>query len=129
MYFYKGEIHQYKGPREIEAWTEFATTHYRYTDIQAPDEDKVIERDTTPLNRNESIAAPPQTPEVPEEKTDSLIELCDNDFDSKIFSNVEEKWFVMFYDPSCPRCQEAMPTFGDLANSLNGQVSVARVDW
>lgn len=128
LLFYQGETHQYDGLRTIEAWTDFATTDYKSGEVPLPETETVIERDSAPLKLNESVV-PPQTPEITEERADSLIDLCDDDFESNVFSQDKEKWFVMFYAPWCPHCEAAMPEFGEFANSLKDQVSVARVDW
>merc|ERR1711865_943112 len=37
-------------------------------------------------------------------------------------------WFVMFYAPKCPKCEQIAESWGDLAVSLKERLTVAQVD-
>ena len=45
----------------------------------------------------------------------SVIELDDKSFDSAI-DQIDKSWFVIFYRPSCPHCQQVMPTWKKFAD-------------
>ena len=64
-----------------------------------------------------------------EEKAYSLIDLTEGNFDQNVLSGDNDRWFVMFYAPWCPHCQEATPILNELARALDGKVKIGRVDW
>lgn len=129
LFFYKGEIHQYEGPRTVEAWTEFVTRDYKSTETQTPEEVKEIEKDSSPIPSEPQHIPQERTPTITAEETDSLIDLNKDNFNTKVFANEDDKWMIMFYAPWCPHCKHAMPAFKELAKVVKGHAKVGRVDW
>ena len=130
MLFYKGEIHQHEGLRTVGEWIEFVTYDYQTIEAQTPEENKIIEESSIPMPLEKPNKLPQErNPEVPTEGTDSLIDLNKNNFNTKVFENEDDRWLIMFYAPWCPHCRHAMPTFRELARTLNSHVKVGRVDW
>lgn len=137
MFFYQGHIRKYDGDKTLDAWTDFVNNEYTSVNTLEP-----VEKEPTPENLEENLPQANLEPESPpldkSEKimrlntlfeTDAIEELNDVYFNYQVLTDRERRWFVMFYDPWCPVCKEAMPKFIELANSLKGgDVSFGRVD-
>lgn len=56
--------------------------------------------------------------------------LTEGNFDTLVkSSNPDSKWFIMFYAPWCGHCKRAKPEYAKFAQSMKGEVNVAKVDW
>ena len=59
-----------------------------------------------------------------------IIVLNETNFDNLIQSNLNNKWFVMFYSSWCPHCQKIVPILQELAQNLSTElINYAILDW
>lgn len=64
-----------------------------------------------------------------EEAANFPIDLNEQNFEREVFFGENGRWFVMFYTGWCPHSQEAMPILNELAQALDINVKIGRVDW
>jgi len=57
-----------------------------------------------------------------------VVDLTTEDFDSSVQNGTTGPWFVKFYAPWCGHCQRLAPKWEQLAERLQGEVTVAQVD-
>lgn len=127
MYFDNDEIYQYQGPRTVDAWNKFVNEGFRLKDAVKPEDIKIIEDETHSLLSQDRSGLKRENPEEISTDFQNLVELTDRNFDNQVKD--QDRWFVMFYLPWCRHCEEIMPRFDELANALQGQVKLGKVDW
>jgi thioredoxin-like negative regulator of GroEL len=56
-----------------------------------------------------------------------VIELSPSNFEDTVYSS-EEPWLIELYAPWCEHCRTLRPEWAQLATSLKGRVTVAKID-
>jgi protein disulfide-isomerase A6 len=65
---------------------------------------------------------------LPPPRADSkVVELKEKNFNRHVRGS-EKPWFVKFYAPWCGHCKELVPVWDELADELDGQVNLGKVD-
>ncbi|CAE7024339.1 PDIL2-2 [Symbiodinium natans] len=62
------------------------------------------------------------------EEKSLVVNLTDSNFQELVARGENRPWVVKFYAPWCGHCKMLAPTWEQLANKLDGQVNVAKVD-
>mmetsp|Transcript_49207 Transcript_49207/g.107018 ORF Transcript_49207/g.107018 Transcript_49207/m.107018 type:complete len:240 (-) Transcript_49207:125-844(-) len=57
-----------------------------------------------------------------------VIDLTDADFEAKMSSASKAPWLIKFYAPWCGHCKALAPTWEKLAEKLDGEAHMAKVD-
>jgi len=121
------EIVDYKGPRTLEGFTEFASkTQETKAAPTQPVETKPVEikpDETKPVETKPVETKPVET------KSDTnqgdVIVLTDSTFEETTKQGV---WLVEFYAPWCGHCKRLAPIWEELATAAKGKFNVAKVD-
>ncbi|KAJ1733384.1 hypothetical protein LPJ61_001583 [Coemansia biformis] len=76
----------------------------------------------------EPAAKPAAAPETPKEEYNvngEVVELTRNDYAER---TAKGPWFIKFYAPWCPHCQELAPVWAELAAAAKGKVNIGSVN-
>jgi len=110
------EIVDYKGPRTLEGFTEFASKTEKKTETTQ-------ETKSTPPTETKPVETKPV--DTNPEKTSDVLVLTDSTFEETTKQGV---WLVEFYAPWCGHCKKLAPIWEELATAAKGKFNVAKVD-